>query len=52
MKYPRLYTSLEEFERMELGSSTDWSVGRFLDDVFDDIDVEGTPGTEDEEEEE
>jgi hypothetical protein len=41
MKYPRLYTSLEEFERMELRSgNTDWSIGRFFEEVLDDIGFE------------
>ena len=50
MKYPRLYTSLEEFERLELGTSNqDWSAGQFFEDVLEDY---ATYEYEDEEEEE
>ena len=37
MRYPKLYTSLEEFERMELRSgNVEWSSVEFFDDVLDD----------------
>jgi hypothetical protein len=35
MKYPRLYSSLDEFEKMELRhGSTDWSMDQFFDEVL------------------
>ena len=35
MKYPRLYNSLDEFEKMELRhGSTDWSIDQFFDEVM------------------
>lgn len=41
MKYPRLYSSLDEFERMELrNGSVDWRVGEFFEEVLDECIVE------------
>jgi hypothetical protein len=50
MKYPRLYTSLDEFERMELrNGSTGWRAGEFFEEVLDECNY--VEDFEDEEEE-
>jgi hypothetical protein len=51
MKYPRLYKSLDEFERMELRNrSGDWSAGEFFQEVLEEPFVDDLWEEDDEDE--
>jgi hypothetical protein len=50
MKYPRLYNSLDEFERMELrNGNAEWSIDAFFNEV---LETNGSRDDFEEEEEE